>query len=815
MERFNLYARLLLAGSGSRCVFFTFFSLRPDYARFGLPYIGNLPQKLSFFLLEQSSKIQFSSFFQISAKKNWLFPVPQNIIANMASGLYKKKLLKVFFVVAVVLAFNLCFLISGILFYRNSDAYRKGLSNVAVARADSLRLSLDIINDVLTEAASGEDGRLWVYSEPDSSEYYYNALKIYKSLSRASSLSGNLEYEIALTTADDDSFVITQGGTVSRSYFIENCISAELWNRLCSSPAASGVLAGYNLGHLEYLVYYLKQRTGLIAIARIQLSSVVTEKDNVVLKIGDEFFRFHENDDFSLPGAEETKEEGSITSFSSRGRYIYKINTVLPSLSFLFLFPKFNASFLMLTAFGIMLFIVILSLSFLFAFIIARRLYAPISSAVNRIETEGEGAVDEFALLAEKLDSMSLLKDKLDKLSSENSDFALNRYYGDLLFTPHPLSVSPLSDAQEKAEYMVALVDMGFDESSDEYFLQLQRTIISMAVEKAKRSLTLYAENLTFSRFAIIFESGDTATAEAALMKMTEAENLEVLPYIALSEPERGTERIVDCAREADRILEYRHLHEGRKILRKSDIPTDSSSYFYYPIFIENRLVAAATSGNREECMKVFDLVIEENFGKLSLTLEARQNLVYSLIGTQLRIMQELKTTAAELIGRNFDFPWLYSNWANEKIIHRLRNNISEIAVAVDKRKKAGQSDEYILAKMRDYIYENFSDDIMLVDISEYCHISPKYCSMLFKKLSNENFKTFLNEYRIERASEMIRKNPYIKINDLASAVGFNSSNTFIRVFKSFKNTTPGSYADEIIRLNSKGVGENDQTGNP
>lgn len=99
---------------------------------------------------------------------------------------------------------------------------------------------------------------------------------------------------------------------------------------------------------------------------------------------------------------------------------------------------------------------------------------------------------------------------------------------------------------------------------------------------------------------------------------------------------------------------------------------------------------------------------------------------------------------------------------------------------------------------MLNYIYENYWDDIMLNDLAEHLNISPKYCGILFKQLSDNNFKDFLNRYRIEKAKEILRDDPSIKIVDLSAMVGFNSSNSFIRVFSKYEGITPGAYVDRI-----------------
>lgn len=40
--------------------------------------------------------------------------------------------------------------------------------------------------------------------------------------------------------------------------------------------------------------------------------------------------------------------------------------------------------------------------------------------------------------------------------------------------------------------------------------------------------------------------------------------------------------------------------------------------------------------------------------------------------------------------------------------------------------------------------------------MAEALGISAKYCSNLFKKLSNDTFKNFLNHYRIDQAKKIL-----------------------------------------------------------
>ena len=53
-----------------------------------------------------------------------------------------------------------------------------------------------------------------------------------------------------------------------------------------------------------------------------------------------------------------------------------------------------------------------------------------------------------------------------------------------------------------------------------------------------------------------------------------------------------------------------------------------------------------------------------------------------------------------------------------------------------------------------------------------------------------------LIRYELKKAIELINHTDY-KIADIASKVGFNNTNYFIKIFKKLKNVTPGQYQDK------------------
>ena len=91
------------------------------------------------------------------------------------------------------------------------------------------------------------------------------------------------------------------------------------------------------------------------------------------------------------------------------------------------------------------------------------------------------------------------------------------------------------------------------------------------------------------------------------------------------------------------------------------------------------------------------------------------------------------------------------------------------------------------------------STSLTMEHIAQKVFLSPNYLSAMFKSLKGESINSFLKNYRLERARELLR-NSNIKVKDIASLVGFASDGYFETVFKKAE----GISATEYRKQNSK-----------
>ena len=94
---------------------------------------------------------------------------------------------------------------------------------------------------------------------------------------------------------------------------------------------------------------------------------------------------------------------------------------------------------------------------------------------------------------------------------------------------------------------------------------------------------------------------------------------------------------------------------------------------------------------------------------------------------------------------------------------------------------------------IRNYIGQNYREDISMQSAAQFMGYSEAYFCKLFKQCFHVNFSAYLNEYRIDKAKVMMA-DPRINIKDISTACGYSDSNYFARVFKRITGQTPSDY---------------------
>lgn len=185
-------------------------------------------------------------------------------------------------------------------------------------------------------------------------------------------------------------------------------------------------------------------------------------------------------------------------------------------------------------------------------------------------------------------------------------------------------------------------------------------------------------------------------------------------------------------------------------------------------VIYKNLINPIITSPNLE-----YNLLKQDNINhnKILLNIEELYKSYHHFILTQENIDLECIATTC----------YFWKNWF-DLVKDNLINNNEE------------PSKEILLQKkMTRFIYQNYMHPIKLENIAESANICRSKCCILFKKYVQQSPINFLNEYRVERAKELIL-NTNMNITEIALNCGFNNLSYFAKQFYKITGKTPKKY---------------------
>jgi two-component system, response regulator YesN len=91
--------------------------------------------------------------------------------------------------------------------------------------------------------------------------------------------------------------------------------------------------------------------------------------------------------------------------------------------------------------------------------------------------------------------------------------------------------------------------------------------------------------------------------------------------------------------------------------------------------------------------------------------------------------------------------------------------------------------------KAKRFAERNWNLKISLHDAAEAVHLSPKYLSRLFKQMAGTGFSAYRLRIKLRKARELMEKGQ--NVSQVALSLGYENSESFIRIFKKYEGTTP------------------------
>ena len=115
----------------------------------------------------------------------------------------------------------------------------------------------------------------------------------------------------------------------------------------------------------------------------------------------------------------------------------------------------------------------------------------------------------------------------------------------------------------------------------------------------------------------------------------------------------------------------------------------------------------------------------------------------------------------------------------------------SKTSVPYEKKKLR----DFYMREAINFIQEKYSTDISVEEIADSSGLNRSYFSRIFKETFNVSPQKFLLQYRMNKASELL-KQTMLSIGEIASMVGYENQLHFSRAFHNTFGVSPSGYRD-------------------
>lgn len=98
-----------------------------------------------------------------------------------------------------------------------------------------------------------------------------------------------------------------------------------------------------------------------------------------------------------------------------------------------------------------------------------------------------------------------------------------------------------------------------------------------------------------------------------------------------------------------------------------------------------------------------------------------------------------------------------------------------------------------IIDKINLFIQEHYREEIGRNEIGAFFYLAPEYLAKMYKRKTGKNLKDHINEYRLEKAKELL-SDEGVRVSDVAAEVGFSNFSYFSTLFKKYTGVTPNEF---------------------
>lgn len=650
-----------------------------------------------------------------------------------------------------------------------------------IKKAKELYQNLDkkliFLNITLYELKTNSQFKSYFYENSSLGEKRYRRIKLYEYLKKINTIYDRLGFSIEFFSKDEGLVFSNLGVIDKNEYFNRNKFPQ----------------------NLETKKYFINKIRDKINFAFYQEGFEKNSNIYWVISFDRETFFseiYFELDNWYLGNGENNINLGNkepITKFNPEKMKKFKISYF--NGEFIYTYPKINK--MEIFSYELFKFILIVGILYLLGYLFKIFVINPIRNLALKVGYSGKSIKQEVKFIEQKMEEITLTNKNLEYTISDMKAYQNSKKIKDFLIGLTNLEsineiVSNIPILNLK-KYRILILEIFDVEITDNIYdkINISKEFVSKYFEQ---EVMYEIVDIDYKSIAIILEAtlDDEELEEIMVCLANHCErNFELTFSIAIT---REYQQLIDMPKaykEAKKILDYKFVFKQKRVIFPKDLNENQTKKYYYPIDIEAKLITKTLNGNEIGVRRILDDIFDESntAGIDKKQLKEFGGLLYNSLG---RIFIQLKEINPDIDTKIFGIEELLRVNDLNILKEKFEEKILDICKITKDKDENDNSD--IKNKIEKYLEDNYQIDISLDNLADHLGHSFKYTSILFKKVMGDNFKNYLNIYRIEKAKEIMAENKDIKIKDLAEKIGYNSSNTFIRIFRKYEGVSPGKY---------------------
>lgn len=668
---------------------------------------------------------------------------------------------------------------------------------------ENIRKKSEMVNMTLYDLKSSNEFSNYVMSLSDNFETAYNRLRLFKDLQKRNTIYGKVGYYLNVTD-NKSSSVITPRGTVDKkTFYKEMNFPEDIESRKKLMNYHNGNINIYfsddeTLNHeiMTYIIsldkeaffselipekenWYAFSRGKLINLGNYN-KKIGEIKKQIVKILGENKYKISNDEEFE-------------TRILGRKAYIFHDSSF--DFSLIYMQPLTNIPKIIAYEGGKVFFI--LGILYTAVMILISFVVKPMKQLAERmgyIKNKDEKALEYIEHKIEEIETMNkTLQTRLSALRSYQRKKKIKDYLIGISEHSDISNLKDESDIFKVKSYRVMIMEI-YDLESVENIFDKFNMSKELILKYFAEEVVCEVVDIDYKSIAFVMEEllpkEDLEEVLKCLVRHIDR-NFNLKFTVVATNVYDDVMQMPKAYRTAKKILDYKYIFKQERVIFQDRIKENSFNKYYYPIELESKLILRTLSSNEISVKRIIDEMFNEK-NSSSMDKKYIKEFGVLLYNTLNRIFIQLEEINENINVKDYNINEILAINDAALLKEVFQSKILEICKLT---KIEEENDiESVKIKIERYLDENYMIDISLENLADYLGHSFKYTSVLFKKVMGDNFKNYLSIYRIEKAKELMQENEGLRIKDLAELVGYNSSNTFIRIFRKYEGISPGKY---------------------